>query len=257
MSEGVDAYQQKSVEKSVAALKAAEQFDFPDSAPYYFLATWFAHSSEIGEANDQINAGLISVPNDPQLLYEGMFVSLTAHDNTEAGRRFAALDRSDPDEQLTAEAGCLYYYGIGQPGSALPYCARQTQMLPNNHTAHSNYGWAALDANQVSLAAQEFSQAYKLASPNRNQLTDAQVIDLLWGITIFAGNHGELEARREQMRRSFVECKCGMGRKWSYPCPVCHAFVGTLEELGEVLVRSIGRYTEEEKKQIRNGLNRG
>ncbi|MGC2332360.1 MAG: hypothetical protein WA581_12970 [Candidatus Acidiferrales bacterium] len=75
-------------------------------------------------------------------------------------------------------------------------------------------------------------------------------------MTIFAGSHEELETRRERMRRGFVECKCGLGRKWSYPCPVCHAFVGTIEELGEVLVRSIGRYTEEEKKQIREGMNR-
>ena len=197
MSEGVDAYQQKSVEKSVAAFKAAEQFDFPDSAPYYFLATWFAQSSEIGEANDQINAGLISVPNDPQLLYEGMFVSLTAHDNTEAGRRFATLNQLYPDEALTVGAGCLYYYGIGQPESALPYCARQIQMLPNNRVAHSDYAWAALDANQVPLAAQEFSQAYKLASPTWNQLTDVEVIDLLWGVTIVDYDSGDKKKARK------------------------------------------------------------
>jgi hypothetical protein len=75
-------------------------------------------------------------------------------------------------------------------------------------------------------------------------------------MTIFAGGHEKLEARRERMRHSFVECGCGMGRKWSYPCPVCRAFVGTLEELGEALIRSISRYTEEEKKQVRDGMNR-
>jgi tetratricopeptide (TPR) repeat protein len=184
MSEGMDAYNQNLAENAIKSFKAAEEDNFPDSAPYVFLASWYARASRLGEANDQINAGLASIPDDPELLNQGMFVSLRAHDDTQAGRRFESLNQFYPGALVTVSAGCLYYYGIGQPADALPYCARQIAMSPDNHTAHSNYGWVALDANQFPLALQEFSQAYKIASPNWNQLTEVQVVDLLWGFTI-------------------------------------------------------------------------
>ena len=197
MSDGIDAYQKNLPENAVAAFTAAEKDDFPDSAPYVFLASWYARASQIGQSNDQISAGLVSVPNDPELLNQGMYVSLRAHDDTQAGRRFAALDQLYPGTLMTVAAGCLYYYGIGQPANALPYCARQIAMSPTDHTAHSNYGWVALDANQFPLALQEFSQAYKIASPNWNQLTKFQVVDLLWGFTIADYNSGDKKQARK------------------------------------------------------------
>ncbi|MGB6718111.1 MAG: trypsin-like peptidase domain-containing protein [Candidatus Acidiferrales bacterium] len=184
MSQGFNAYSQKQVENAVAAFTAAEQDNFPDSAPYFILATWYDGASDIGRANDQIEAGLASIPDDLQLLSEGVYVSLRGHDNTEAGRRFSSLEESYKGTLETVGTGCLYYYGVGQPLDALPYCARQAEMSPNDHTAHSNYGWAALDANKFPLALQQFSQAYKIASPNWNQLSEVQVVDLLWGFTI-------------------------------------------------------------------------
>ncbi|MGC1603370.1 MAG: hypothetical protein WA757_24255, partial [Candidatus Acidiferrales bacterium] len=92
--------------------------------------------------------------------------------------------------------GCLYYYGIGQPANALPYCARSTQQFPNDRTAHSNYGWAALDANQSQLAAQEFSAAYKLASADWSKLTETQAVDLLWGSAMALYNSGDKKDAR-------------------------------------------------------------
>jgi tetratricopeptide (TPR) repeat protein len=208
MSEGMNAYNQNLAQDAVKAFKAAEQDDFPDSAPYLFLALWYARASQIGEANDEINAGLVSVPNDPLLLNQGMFVSLRAHDETQAGRRFASLQQFYPGAFVTVAAGCLYYYGIGQPTNALPYCARQIAMAPNDHTAHSNYGWVALDANQFPLALQEFNEAYKIASPDWNKLTEVQVVDLLWGFTIadyYSGDKKNARKLVETIRHSYPD----------------------------------------------------
>jgi hypothetical protein len=47
----------------------------------------------------------------------------------------------------TSVAGCLYHYS-NQSQRALPHCARQVSLSPNNHTAYSNYGSAVLGANQ-------------------------------------------------------------------------------------------------------------
>jgi tetratricopeptide (TPR) repeat protein len=200
MLQGFDAYDQKQSDKASAAFVAAEKYDFPDSAPYLILATWYDAASDMGDANDQINAGLASVPDDPQLLSEGIFISLREHDNAEAGRRFSSLEQSHRGELVTESAGCLYYYGIGQSLDALPYCAQQIGMSPNDHTAHSNYGWAALDANQFPLAVREFSQAYKIAYPNWNQLSETQVIDLLWGFAIADYNTGDKKNAHKLVR---------------------------------------------------------
>lgn len=206
MSEGFDASDQKQREKAVAAFLAAEKNDFPDSAPYLILASWYGAASDIGDANDQINAGLASVPDDPQLLSQGIFISLRERDNAEAARRFSSLQQSHRGQLVTLGAGCLYYYGIGQPLDALPYCAQQIEMSPNDHTAHSNYGWAALDASDFPLALREFSQAYKIAYPNWNQLTETQVIDLLWGFTIadyYTGDKKSAHKFVRAIRQSF------------------------------------------------------
>lgn len=206
MSDGVDAYEKNLAENADTAFKAAEKDDFPDSAPYYFLASWYARSSLLGQANDQINAGLVSVPNDQLLLSEGMFVSLRTHDETQAGRRFTALNQHYPGTLAAVAAGCLYYYGIGQAMNALPYCARQIDLAPNDHTAHSNYGWVALDANQFPLALQEFTQAYKIASPNWSKLTEIQVVDIMWGFTIadyYSGDKKNARKLLETLRHSY------------------------------------------------------
>jgi Carboxypeptidase regulatory-like domain len=64
----------------------------------------------------------------------------------------------------TSVAGCLYYYG-NQSQQALPHCAWQVSVSPNDHTAYSNYGWAALDANQVN----PFDQTGEVVGRQSNQ----------------------------------------------------------------------------------------
>ncbi|MGH9740586.1 MAG: trypsin-like peptidase domain-containing protein [Candidatus Acidiferrales bacterium] len=200
LSRALDAYNQNQAETAVNEFKAAEQSDFPDAAPFYILGRWYDRSSQLGAANDQITAGLTSLPDDPELLDEGMYISLKSHDYTQAGRRFASLEGDYPDVLLTEGAGCLYYYGIGQPTQALPYCARNVNLSANEHTAYSNYGWAALDANQFQLALQEFSQAYKIASPNWAKMNKVETVDLLWGFTIADYNTGNKKGAHKLLK---------------------------------------------------------
>jgi tetratricopeptide (TPR) repeat protein len=190
ISQGYDAERNSKIEEAKAAFKAAENDSFPDSAAYHALAILYASQSDFGRANDEIKAGLLAVPDDSHLLSSGIFYSLITRDNTEAARRFQRLERSYPGSSETLTEGCLYYYGIGQPASALPYCAQMTEKFPSDRTAHSNYGWAASDANQFQLASAEFSTAYKLASADWNKLSEIQAVDLLWGCTMSLYNSG-------------------------------------------------------------------
>jgi tetratricopeptide (TPR) repeat protein len=118
-------------------------------------------------------------------------VFLVTRDNTEARRRFDQLERSYPGTREALSEGCLYYYGIGQSTTALPFCARLSEQFPNDRTAHSNYGRAALDANQLQLASNEFSKAYKLASADWSKLGENETIDLLWGSAMALYNSGD------------------------------------------------------------------
>lgn len=66
---------------------------------------------------------------------------------------------------------------------------------PENHTAHSNYGWAALDADEFALALQEFSTAQRLV--RSSNISDLSSVDLVWGLLLanwWSGN--ETEAKR-------------------------------------------------------------
>jgi tetratricopeptide (TPR) repeat protein len=190
VAQGYEALQDKQSDKTVAEFTAAEKGNFPDPIPYRVLASLYTQWSDFGPANDQIKAGLVSIPDDPQLLSLGMFVSLIERDNSEAERRFESLEASYPGTQDTLSAGCLYYYGIGQPTNAIPYCSRLVEQSPDNQIGHSDYGWVALDAGQFALAVQEFTEAYKIASPALDKMSDKQVIDLLWGFTIADYNDG-------------------------------------------------------------------
>lgn len=175
---------QKNYDQAVASFQAAEKSDFPDSSPYVALESFYSDRMEMGQANDQIEAGLATVPHDSGLLDLGVYVSLITRNDTEAARRFNELEQFYPNSRDALWSGCLYYYGTQQSANALSVCARLTEQYPNDHTAHSNYGWAALDANNFQLAITEFGKAYDLASPNWSQLTTVQVVDLLWGFTI-------------------------------------------------------------------------
>jgi len=169
------------VEQATAEFKAAENSYFADSAAYMALIRLYADRNEFGHASDEVKLGLADDPDDLALLGEGIFVSLVTRDNTEASRRFERLQKIYPSSRQTLFSGCLYYYGVGQPADALPYCSRAVSENPSDRVGHSNYGWAALDANEFQTARSEFSQAYKLASPDWSKLGVKETIDLLWG----------------------------------------------------------------------------
>jgi S1-C subfamily serine protease len=191
ISQGYAALRTSKADEAIAAFKAAENDSFPDSAAYHALASVYSSQSQFGRANDEIKAGLLDVPNDPYLLSTGIFFSLITREETEAARRFELLDHLYAGSRETLGAGCLYYYGIGQPNSALSYCAQMTAQFPNDHIAHSNYGWAALDAKQSQLAFAEFSTAYKIASPDWSKLSETQAVDLLWGCAMSLYDSGD------------------------------------------------------------------
>ena len=184
LNKGQEALKQNQTTTALSEFSAAEKDDFPDATAYLSLVQLYMQASQIGQASDQIRTGLDALPGDPQLLNEGMFVSLVARDNTEAKRRFDEIERLYPNSGYALWSGCLYYYATLQSTSALSYCNRLATQFPNNHVAHSNYGWAAIDANQIQVASQEFSKSYDLVSSTFNQLTENQVVDLLWGTTL-------------------------------------------------------------------------
>jgi tetratricopeptide (TPR) repeat protein len=193
---------------ALAAYEAAEKDDFPDALPYMYSSHLYIQALEIGQANDQINAGLLSIPGNMQLLSQGVFVSLLGRDHAEAKRRFDELLRLYPETGTTLFQGCLYYYGIGQPASALPFCAQSTAQSPKSHTAYSNYGWAALDANQFQLALQQFSKAYDLVLPEWKTLGEVQVIDLMWGFALaadFSGDKKHAHKLVQEIRKDFPD----------------------------------------------------
>jgi hypothetical protein len=87
-----------------------------------------------------------------------------------------------------------------QSANSLSYCDRLATQFPNNHTAHSNYGWAAIDANQIQVASREFSKSYDLVSATLNQLTENQVVDLLWGTTLTEYLLGDRKATQKLLQ---------------------------------------------------------
>jgi Tfp pilus assembly protein PilF len=200
MLQAYDAFARKQTDEAITALRAAEKDDFPDDAPYLILAGLYNRTSDIGRASDQVRAGLAQFPDDAALLAEGVYVSLRGQNETEAGRRLATLEHDHPNTVETASSGCLYYYGIGQALTALSYCARNVALSPNDHTAHSNYGWAAIDANQVSLAQQEFKQAWDLSNQGPKKLSDVQTVDLLWGSALASYAAGDRKGTRIQLQ---------------------------------------------------------
>jgi tetratricopeptide (TPR) repeat protein len=197
VSQGYDHLTHSRIEEAKVAFNAAENDSFPDPAPYLALAHLYISQSDFGRANDEIKAGLSEFPEDAQLLSSGMFVSLITRDNMEATRRFQRLQKSYPGSREALSEGCLYYYGIGQSTAALPFCSRLADQFPGDRVAHSNYGWAALDADQFQLASNEFSKAYTLASADWTKLTDNQTIDLLWGCALAHYNSKDTKTASE------------------------------------------------------------
>lgn len=179
------------------------------------LKSWFAAALALDVACGRKALGFFHVPRpvktlyvqveDPQFVTQQRLKELAR--NQQSGRACGMLKVISrcplnlyAGSRETLGTGCLYYYGIGQPNSALPYCAQMTAQFPNDRTAHSNYGWAALDAKQSQVALAEFSTAYKIASPDWNKLTGTQAIDLLWGCAISLYDSGDKKNAGETIR---------------------------------------------------------
>lgn len=200
MSQGYSDKKQSQIENAVLAFKAAEHDYFPDPAPYLALYSIYSDQADFGQANDQIRQGLLEIPDAAELLRQGVFASLMLRDATEASRRFDSLERLYPQSSSNQWTSCLYFYGIGQAARALPYCASVTEKFPDDRTAHSNYGWAALDAGEFHIAANEFSKAYKLASADWGKLTETQAVDLIWGMAVALYSVGDKKGTTELVR---------------------------------------------------------
>jgi Flp pilus assembly protein TadD len=68
---------------------------------------------------------------------------------------------------------------VGQSRKELDECKAALDEKPEDFTAHSNYGWAAMGAGEFQLALQQFSRARDLTQDNASTF---QLIDLSWGL---------------------------------------------------------------------------
>jgi len=103
-------------------------------------------------------------------------------------------------------ASCLYNYGVGQSSYAVSSCSTLVEAYPNDHTAHSNLGWAALDADQITLASQEFGKAYTQVEDKLNTLTSTKVIDLIWSAALasyLSGDKKDCKKLLQVMRKNY------------------------------------------------------
>jgi tetratricopeptide (TPR) repeat protein len=181
----------------VSLLIAAEKTGFPDATAFLNLVQFFEEHSQMESAEGQVKAGLTSLPEDPELLGIGMYISLVQGNTAVAARRFQDLQEHHSDAAVTLPSSCLYYYGTQEIGTALTYCARFAEQFPADPRAHSDYGWVALEANNFSLALQEFSKAYAMVSADSDKLTSTQAASFLWGLALAQFFSGDTNQARK------------------------------------------------------------
>jgi S1-C subfamily serine protease/tetratricopeptide (TPR) repeat protein len=183
--------QQKKYDDAISILMKAKQDSFPDPAADFLLSSLYVQQGQVGLARSETEGALAIYPYNKRLLNQGMFLALIGHDETAAGRYYSRLSEvsNGGGEQLSA--ACLYYYGIGKSAEAVDSCSKGVTANPSDHTAHSNLGWAALDADQFTLALREFSSAYNLVKDTWKDLTVTQAIDLIWGFAIASYSTGD------------------------------------------------------------------
>ena len=184
IANAISLMQQKKYDDASTILNSAKNDYFPDPAASYLLSYRYIQSGQIGLARQETERGLAFDPSNARLLDQGMFLALIGHDETAAAdyySRLTAIYSSGPEQLASA---CLYYYGIGKSVEAVDNCSKSAAAKPKDHVAHSNLGWAALDADQFRLALQEFGTAYDLIKDKWNDLTRTQATDLIWGFAI-------------------------------------------------------------------------
>jgi tetratricopeptide (TPR) repeat protein len=192
--------QQKKDDDAISILAKAKQDWFPDPAADFLLSYLYIQRGQIGLARSETEGALANYPYNKTLLNQGMFLALIGHDETAAGRYYSRLSEASNGGSDQLSAACLYYYGIGKSAEAVDSCSKYVTANPNNHTAHSNLGWAALDADQFKLALGEFSSAYNLVKDNWKDLTVTQSIDLIWGFAIASYSTGDKKACRKLLQ---------------------------------------------------------
>jgi tetratricopeptide (TPR) repeat protein len=191
IANAISLMQQKKNDDAISMLTNAKKDSFPDPAANFLLSYLYTQRGEIGLARSETGDALASYPYNKRLLNQGMFLALIGHDETAAGRYYSRLSEITQGGPEQLSAACLYYYGIGKSVEAVDSCSKGVTADPNNHTAHSNLGWAALDADQFKLALAEFSSAYNLVRDKWKDLTLTQSVDLIWGFAIASYSAGD------------------------------------------------------------------
>jgi predicted Zn-dependent protease len=179
-----DLTKQGKEQEAINLLEGTKKDIFADPVVHSMLCYIYEKNNQIVMARDEVQEGLAEFPDNLRLLSSGVMVDLLSHDETGAYRNASRLVQVAQGTREELYASCLYTYGTGQSSYAISDCSRLVQTYPNDHTAHSNLGWAALDADQFGLARQEFRQAYALVAEKWNTLTYTEVIDLVWGTAI-------------------------------------------------------------------------
>lgn len=205
IASAINLMQQKKNDEAISTLLTAKKDDFPDPAASYLLSYAYIQQGRISLARAETEEALTSYTNNTNLLNQGMYLALIGHDEVAAGRYYSRLSKLAEGRVEQLSAGCLYYYGIGKSVEAVDACSKSMAASPKNHTAHSNLGWAALDADEFKLASQEFAAAYDLVKDNWKDLTMTQSIDLIWGFAIasyYTGDKKTCKKLLEDIKKS-------------------------------------------------------
>jgi len=191
---------QNKEEEAISVLTSAKKDYFPDPAESFLLSYLYIQRFQLGLARDETEGALTTYPDNPRLLNQGMFIALMLHDETAAGRHYSHLSEVVAGGSEQMAAACLYYYGIGKSAEAVDSCTKSAALTPKEHTAHSNLGWAALDADQFGLALREFGTAYDLVKDKWSDLKPTQQIDLFWGFAIASYYTGDKKSCRKLLQ---------------------------------------------------------
>jgi tetratricopeptide (TPR) repeat protein len=194
-----DYFEMRRTDKAAALQKLAlaKSAAFPNELPYILLAQdrlYSSTDSDFGAAANELQPALSRWNENPRLLGFAIFVDLLQKKYELAARHFSALQDSAADPLDVFESGCLFYVPVGKPRAAMENCKKVVDSKPDNHTAHSNYAWAALDANEYSLALSEFSFARTLMLADTSSVSEQSMVDLSWGLILanwWSGNEDE------------------------------------------------------------------
>jgi S1-C subfamily serine protease len=206
VSTALNSMRQRKFNEADTVLESARRDYFPDPAADYLLAYSKIQQGDIGAARSFNEEALSDYSDNITLLNQALFVALIGHDETAASSHYARLEKiSGEGSTQQISAACLYYYGTSKSQLAVDSCRKQATLSPKDHIAHSNYAWAALDADQFNLALTEFGSAYDLVKGNLDSLTQTESVDLVWGFAIasfYTGDKKTCKKLLQDIRKS-------------------------------------------------------